>query len=122
MDNKQIYELSVNNEFNQRISSSIAKSANNISGEDPSSYGGVGSIWANKRHQLATNVINTPKSFAKIFALQAAAQPGLNSVITIESNGSLTYTGAGTLDNDIDFTVNSLWDDVAGVSYEDKNP
>ena len=119
MDNKGIFELSVNAEFSQRIAASVAKAANQISGEDPTSYGGVGSDWANKRHDLATRSINNSTAYSKIFSLQAAAQSGLNSVITIESNGSLTYTGGGTLDADIDFTITSLWDDVAGVSFED---
>ncbi len=122
MDNLEVYQLAYNSEFKKRISSSIAIAASAISGEDPTSYGGAGSAWSNKRHSLATRVINDNTGFAKIFSINSAAQTGLNTVIEINPDGSLNYIGGGSLDSDIDFTINSLWDDVAGVSYEDKNP
>ena len=122
MDNLEIFELSKNSEFHKRIAASVAKAANSISGEDPTSVGGVSSNWANKRHNLATKVIFDSQGYTKIFALQAAAQSGLNTVIEIvETDGSLLYTGSNDIDNDIDYVIASLWDDVAGVSYGDKN-
>ena len=119
MDNEEIWVLSRNSEFQKRIGSSIAKAAAAISGEDPAPYT---QIWVDKRHKLATSVINSNGTYTKTFSINSAAQSGLNSVITINVDGSLQYTGVGTLDADIDFTVISLWDDVAGVSYDDKQP
>ncbi|MCP4586007.1 hypothetical protein [Pseudoalteromonas sp.] len=122
MNNLEIYQLAYNSEFQKRISSSIAGAASAISGENPTSVGGVGSSWANKRHALATRVINDNTGFTRILSFNSAAQAGLNTVVEINPDGSLNYIGTGSLDSDIDFTVSSLWDDVAGVSYEDKNP
>lgn len=122
MDFLEIQDLINNSEFQKRVSSAISKTANSVSGEDPTSYGGQGSTWSTKRHNLASSVLLDNAGFAKIFKINCAVQPGLNGVITIENDGSLTYTGTGSIDSDIEFTVNSLWDDIAKVSYDDKNP
>jgi len=115
MANTHIYALSKNAEFNKIISASIEKAASQISGEDSAPYT---AIWARKRHDLASNVINDMQGYAVIFANICSAQPGLYSTITINPDGTLTSTG--DIDSDTDFTVNSVWDDVAKVSYDEK--
>jgi hypothetical protein len=117
--NAEIYELGYNQNFKENIQVAILKAATQVSGEDPS---GMSDEKRDKRHNLATAVIGSPGGYSIIFANICAAQSGLYSVITVEEDDSLTYTGGGTLDGDIEFTVDSVWDDVAGVSYVDNNP
>ena len=117
MANTDIYDLMKNAEFKQIITASIEKAASQISGENPLL---LTAIWAQKRHALATRVINDAQGYAVIFADVCAAQAGLYSTITINPDGSLT--SSGDIDSDIDFTVNSVWDDVAGISYDEKQP
>ena len=116
------YDLSKNSELRKLTEAAILITATQISGEDPTNYGGLGSVWSQKRHTRATQVINSAQSQSIIFANSVSAQVGFNSVITVDEDGSLIYEGIGTLDQDLLFTVNSVWDDVAGVSYEDKQP
>jgi hypothetical protein len=123
MANTDIYDLSINNEFKEIIQVAMLKAATQISGEDPT---GKTDIEALKRHNLATNAIRSTESWTIIFADTCSAQPGLYSVVSVGGTGlptdPLVYAGGDTLDNAIEFTVNSVWDDVAGVSYADKNP
>lgn len=119
MSNTKIYNLGYNSELRKITEASILLAATQISGEDPS---GKTAIEASKRHSLATRVLNGSQSMAMIFAKAVAAQPGFNTVVDINSDGSLNYTGTGSLDGDLDYTVASIWDDVAGVSFADKQP
>lgn len=52
------------------------------------------------RHALSVNVLGNPHAWAPSFAWAVAANP----VITLESS-----------DNDVEFTVNSVWDAIAGA-------
>jgi hypothetical protein len=122
MNYLQIQDLINNAEFRKRISSAISVAATNISGEDPTSVGGQGSTWSNKRHALATGVLRDNQGYTKVFSINSATQPGLNTVIEINPDGSLNYIGGNSLDQDIEYTVSSIWDDTSGVSYDDKNP
>jgi hypothetical protein len=55
------------------------------------------------RHALSAKVLSDPDAWAQQFAWAAAANP------------ALTYTST---DNDIQFTVNSIWSAMAGVLPE----
>ena len=116
MNNYQIYELARNINFGKLIEVGIVAAATSISGEAPE---GKTEMQLEKRHKLATLVLNNPTQNILKFAIASATQAGLNSVITIEEDGSLTYTGAGTIDDDVAFTVASIWDDIAGVKYSE---
>ena len=123
MNLQEINELSKNSELRKRVKSAILVAATQISGEDPTTVTpALTAIQAQKRHSRATLVINSSQKQAEVFANAISAQPGLYSTIQIGENDELVYEGTGTLDGDIQFTVNSVWDDVAGVSYEDKQP
>jgi hypothetical protein len=52
------------------------------------------------RRALSVNVLQNPESWAPRFALAVVT----NQVITVDST-----------DNDIQFTVNSMWDSIAGA-------
>ena len=119
MTNLEINTLAKNAEFRKIVESSIVKAATLISGEDSTA---LTDSEASKRHDKATSVLNNSQSQLMGFSYAAAAQSGLNTVITIEDDQSLTYTGTGTLDSDIDFTIASIWDDMSGVSFADKQP
>jgi hypothetical protein len=114
--NKHIYDLGINSELRKLTEGSIMVAATQISGEDPA---GKTTIELAKRQSLANRVISGSQRQAIIFAKAVAAQAGFYSVVTIEASGSLTYTGTGTLDSDLDFTVSSVWDDIAGITFAD---
>jgi len=117
MANTDIWALSKNAEFRKIVSASIEKAASQISGENPLL---LTAVWAQKRHALATKVILNVQGYAMIFAGICSAQAGLYSTITINPDGSLT--SSGDIDSDTDFTVNAVWDGVAGISYDEKQP
>ncbi len=116
MDTLEINELAKNSEFRKRIESAIVWAANQISGEDSTS---LTEIQAQKRHNKATTVLNGSQVETPKFSYGAAVQSGLNTVIEINEDGSLDYTGGGTLDSDIAYVITTIWDDMSGVSYAD---
>jgi hypothetical protein len=113
MDNLKILELSNKTEFVKRIKVAYILAATNIVGENPAAYT---AIQATKRHNLATAILNDPSKYQRKFALVLAVQPGLNDKYDPET---LDYIGTNQ-DADIAFTINSIWDDMSGVSYADK--
>lgn len=116
MTNENILLLS--RQIRDKVESGIALAATQISGEDPTApVINLTAIQASKRHSLATSVLNNTQEYAKRFALPCAAQQGLND----EYDSNLNYIGANE-DSSINFTINSVWDDMAGVSYSDLNP
>ena len=122
MTNLQINTLAKNSELRKIIESSIVVAAVKISGENPGAVTpNLTEVQARKRHAKATSVLANSQLQAPSFAYAAASQPGLNSVITINTDGSLTYTGSNPqgLDGDVDYIIESIWDDLSGVSYED---
>jgi hypothetical protein len=61
------------------------------------SFATVGHV---KRTAMAVQVLQSPSSWGGIFAIGVANNPAIS---------------AGSLDSDIQFTVNSLWDAYSGV-------
>ena len=122
MTNLEINQLAKNPEFRKRIESAIVLAATQISGENPvkpDPAPDLTVIQAQRRHNKATTVLNDSQNETPKFAYAAAAQAGLNSVIGINEDGSLNYTGGASLDGDIAFIITNIWDDMSGVSYAD---
>jgi hypothetical protein len=89
------YSLSTNATFRARVRSAIAIAAKDVFGETSS---GIPSK-DQKRRDLAFGVLNSVDSYVERFATLVAVNPSVTSSAS---------------DGDIQFTVNSLWDDVAG--------
>ena len=116
MTNENILLLS--RQIRDKVETGIALAATQISGEDPTApIINLTVTQAAKRHALATSVLNNTQQYAKRFALPCAAQQGLND----EYDSNLNYIGTNE-DNAINFTINSIWDDMSGVSFLDLNP
>jgi len=95
------YNLSKNETFIKKTETLMLKAANSIVGET-----GLSAIVLQKRANLAAKVYYDISAYKRIFASLIAAQ------------GTLTLASS---DNDIEFTINAVWNDLAGVSYEDLN-
>jgi hypothetical protein len=90
------YELSVNPEFRKRIQIAIAKIALDVVGEASS-----GIVVKDKRRKdLGIGILNNPSAYVERFSIAVVTNPVINS------NSS---------DGDIEFTVSSVFDDIAGV-------
>ena len=113
MTNENILLLSQKDDFRKKIQSGIVLAATQISGETPTN---LTDAQAAKRQSLANNVLTNSQEYAKRFSLACAAQQGLND----SYDADLNYIGTNE-DSDINFTINSVWDDMAGVSYLDLN-
>ncbi|WP_146060467.1 hypothetical protein [Amycolatopsis sp. CA-128772] len=90
-----IHDLAQNPAFVRRVTASAVFAAVQVGGEEYD-----GSQYRIMRRALARNVVTDPETWGAVFAWGAAANP----VIEIES-----------VDGDIQYTVNSLWDAVAGA-------
>lgn len=82
--------------FVDRVKAAMVKSAVSI-GEESAD---VTTDWRRLRRALSVNVLTNPDAYAPRFALAVAT----NAVITKDS-----------VDGDIEFTVNSVWDSIAGA-------
>jgi hypothetical protein len=94
-DLMDIHDLAQNPAFIRRVTSSAVFAAVQVGSE---AYDG--SQYVIMRRALARNVITDAETWGAVFAWGVAANP----VITVES-----------ADGDIQFTVNALWDAVAGA-------
>ena len=110
-------KLQQSNEFRQRIKNLLIKVCHAIVGE--SETGQTEAYWS-KRNLLGTNVLNDIGAYLDRFVDSCSVQAGLNSAITVGFNGELVYNGGQTLDQDIEFTITSVFDDIAGVRSSDK--
>lgn len=91
--------------FRDRVLMAAVIAATQISGEpshDAFADPLHGPYWSH-RHALATAVLNDPFANVDKFAWAVASNPVI----------SLTAT-----DNDIQFTVNSVWDDISGAAIQ----
>lgn len=95
------YDLAQDTAFRKKIHVAMATAGIAVAGEDKSS---MGDVKYSKRQTLAHEVLRTPSQFIDMFAL------------AVIQNAAIT--GSST-DNDIQFTVNSVWDDLAGVTALD---
>jgi hypothetical protein len=82
--------------FRDRVLLAAVQAATQVSAEEPSGDQRKDDL----RATLATNVLNDPEGYRDRFSWAVAQNPA----ITFASN-----------DGDIQFTVNSLWDGLAGV-------
>jgi hypothetical protein len=82
--------------FRDRVLIAAVQAARDVQAEEPSGDQRKDDL----RSSLATNVLGDPEGYADRFAWATAA----NVAITFAST-----------DSDIQFTVNSLWDAIAGV-------
>lgn len=85
--------------FRQRVAVAAVIAATQIAGE--ARQDGDYDAYYRAREGLAVDVLSNPEGFAIRFAYAVAANP----VITADSN-----------DGDLQYTVNSVWDDVAGAT------
>lgn len=92
---EDIYQLARLTSFTERVAAAIAKAAVAVAAEAPSQ-----SERTRLRRALAVKVLEEPEEYAVRFALAVATNP----VITKTSP-----------DDAIEFTVNSMWDAVAGA-------
>jgi hypothetical protein len=107
-------ELTKDQEFRQRIRMATVKSAQSIQGE---AKGDKSDTEYGKRQDLAQRVIQTagegtPEDpILRMFVWMVCANPAI--LQEYEQDGEVA-------DDSIEFTVNSVWDDCAGVSEMDK--
>lgn len=93
------YQLSVDPTFRVKVLTAIATAALAVHGETPSNP--ANTIKDAKRSDLAFGVISNANGYLDRFALLVASRPGISSNAT---------------DNDIQFSVNEVWNDVAGYT------
>lgn len=82
--------------FRHRVLIAAVQAARDVQAEEPSGDQRKDDL----RSSLATNVLNDPEGYADRFSWAVAA------------NVAVTFTST---DSDLQFTVNSVWDAVAGV-------
>jgi hypothetical protein len=90
--------LARDGDFQDRVAMAAVIAAQAVSGED---QGTRNAGQATLRGQLATSVLNNVSEHTQAFAWSVAANPAIT---------------AGSSDSDIQYTVNSVWDDVSGAS------
>lgn len=98
------------NNFTERVKVAVVTSAILIAGEP---IGAMTQAQTNKRQLLAANILSGGVNW-NIWFYTIASNP------TIAAGGvSGDPPVAGASDGDIQFTVNSVWDDMAGVTTTD---
>jgi len=97
------YALGETPAFQQRVQVAVATAAVNVMAETKS--GLTDSVYA-KRSALAKRVVTGLQAYVAVFSRLVVT----NVAISV-----------GSTDNDIQFTVNSMWSHVAGVDLDDLN-
>ena len=108
-----LHEVGAHQDFISIVKMAILKKASGIKEENPAL---INASRAIKRQQLAVSVLNSIDYNAIVFAFHAASKGGSAIVVT---DGELIYSGAGTIDSALDNIIDGLWDDRAGVTYEE---
>ena len=111
MDYTQLEKLAVNPKFLRVVKVAITRAASQIANE---SNAAMSVEMYNKRHSLAMSVLANPEGQTKLFGLHCASLGTLGIEVV---GDELSYTGTETVDNDIQFTVNSIWNARAGVTF-----
>ena len=106
MSLQQQADVSADPLFQGRVRMSTYRAANSIVGEDWQTAG-YSQAKANKRHQLGVTVLGGSKGALQSFYDSVAAQIG-----DVADQSSLT-------DGQIDTSVDSVWDDIAGVTFDE---
>lgn len=96
---KEQYALTLNSNFIMQVMMAVIKSAIAVANEDPATPGHA------QRAHYAQAALANPESVARCMALGVASNP----VISAESS-----------DNDIEFTVNSIFNAYAGVIIDEQ--
>ena len=114
---EQETKLITSSEFIEKVGIKLIATAIAIVGEDET---GHTPEYIDKRNVLGVSVLNDldTNNLMK-FVRACACQSGLSSVITVAANGSLTYTGSGTLMGDIEFTIISVFGKIAGLKQHE---
>jgi len=100
------YNLAENTEFRNKVDSLIRKSSIAIAGEEPTEALPIAAV--NKRAALCNRIFyDNNRSVEYMFSKACAA------------GGTLTENSP---DNDIEFTINAIFSDMAGVTYTDLQP
>lgn len=99
----EIWTIADNLEFQSRVRAAAVKVATAVSGEAIGTFTEAQSI---KRQTLANSVLKGGENW-------------FNWSIAVANNPTVQANGTAAPDNDIEFTVTSLWDDMAGVSTID---
>lgn len=94
----------VDTTFRARVKQAVIKAAHAIVGEDTSSYSAA---KAAKRHDLGVTILRGNDVVISSFIFSIASQVGDEDDQADISDGTL------------DTTVASVWDDIAGVSYDE---
>jgi hypothetical protein len=88
------YQLALNDEFNHRVVTAMVLAATQVMAEAANTEGHA------KRTDLAYRVLNDPTAHSMRFSFAVVSNPAI---------------GAQSSDGDIAFTVNSVWNALAGV-------
>jgi hypothetical protein len=89
-------------EFQKKIKVAVVNAATNISSEAPTEgY----QKYHDKRSSYSQQILNAPANFVEPFAYSCASR----QTLSMDSS-----------DQDIQFTVNSVFDAMAGVTYSEK--
>jgi hypothetical protein len=107
MSLEQIGTTAANGPFKAKVKAAVFKAAIAIVGENPAAYT---TTRAAKRHNLGQRVLQDHASVLENFYYAVATQVG-----EVADPSSIA-------DLDIDNAVSALWDDVAGVTYQEANP
>lgn len=97
----QQYTLATDPTFLQQVQVAMVIAARDVQGED---INGLSEDHYKKRQQLARSIILSPTSYLDRFGWLVAANPG---ILTDNSDGA------------VQFTVNTVFDDAAGVDALD---
>ena len=109
MSLQQQADVAVDPLFQGRCKSSTFRAANAIVGEDWQTLN-YSQAKATKRHQLGVDVLGGSQGAMQSFYSSVAAQIG-----DVADQSTLT-------DGQIDTAVDSVWDDIAGVTFEENVP
>lgn len=96
------YNIATDPTFLNRVEALLIESVKDVVGEDTS---GMNTSKASKRHDHGTRVLRDPSPWRDQYSIAVATNP------------SITSTSAS--DADIKFTINSVFDDFAGVTYDE---
>lgn len=101
------YQLAQDGEFRGRVQQALLTSAVNVMAEATDEQNGPTFVQHQQRANFAQRVLNNPNAIAKSHAFAIASNPAITDQST---------------DNDLQFTVNSMWNAFSGVSANAVEP
>lgn len=109
-DFDKVAKLITLSDYRSRVEQAIAKAALDIKGENPTAFKPE---KAQKRNALADLVLNSPEAYSARFGRAIALTFNWNG--QPERNGNIT-------DQQIYDTAAAVWDDIAGITYDEAQP